>query len=758
MRGRRASVLSGGAAFAIAVGVWIRCGPLPQGFLDPRRHVSIEIVDRHGELLYEMLSHRGGRSAWLSSDHLPERLSEATLAAEDKRFFQHPGVDPLALLRAAWRNLAARRVREGGSTLTQQCVKLLSGRRRSLPGKLREMLLALRLEHRLSKKEILALYLNLAPYGNQHTGAASASRGYFDCAPENLTAAQAAFLAALPQRPTALDPYRNFGSALRRQAWVLSRLEALGVLSPVEARHARAERLRLTRGPKSFTAPHFVERVLASRRDNGARRILTTLDAALQHEVRGILETRRVSLREHGAHNVAVAVLDNATGEWLAWEGSGDYFDQQHGGAIDGVITPRQPGSALKPFTYALAFEKGFTPASVLPDIPSHFPTAEPGILYSPRNYDGVFRGPLRARIALAGSENVPAVWLLSRVGVPELLSLLRRAGLTTLDKNSGHYGFALTMGDAEVRLSELVAAYAVFARGGVYSTPRMVRGERARGWRILSERASFWVTDILSDPRARQYIFGAGGSLDFPFPAAVKTGTSQAYRDNWTVGFTKEVTVGVWVGNFDRSELRNSSGVTGAAPIFHAVLEAAVRRVAGSIETRDAPLAEPPSGLAPRSLCALSGLDATQACPALETEWLPSERAPFPCGWHLRRGAATLVAWPPEFRAWARARALTAARAVPAESRREGPLRIQNPPAGAVYLRDPTLRAAYQTLPLRAVAAGGRRPLRWQIDGRTVGRRASDEPLHWPLASGKHTVRVTDDRGFTDETAILVK
>jgi len=229
---------------------------------------------------------------------------------------------------------------------------------------------------------------------------------------------------------------------------VVDRMGAQGRLTPEELAAARAERLRLVRDPRAFLAPHFVERVRAQA-PAGARRIETTLDADLQRRVRGILEMHRERLLEHGAHNVAVAVLDNATATWLAWEGSGHYEDPEHGGAIDGVVSPRQPGSALKPFTYALAFERDFTPASVLPDLPAHFETAREGMLYSPRNYDGVFRGPLRARPALAGSENVPAVWLLSQVGVPDLLRLLRRGGFTTLDKTADHYGFALTMPDA---------------------------------------------------------------------------------------------------------------------------------------------------------------------------------------------------------------------------------------------------------------------------------------------------------------------
>ena len=249
-------------------------------------------------------------------------------------------------------------------------------------------------------------------------------------------------------------------------------------------------------------------------------------------------------------------MLDNSTGEWLAWEGSGDYFGSDFGGAIDGVTTLRQPGSTLKPFTYALAFEEGFTPASVLADVPSHFATAEEGIVYTPRNYDGGYRGPLRARLALAGSENVPAVALLAKLGPPALLRLLRGAGFRDLTRTADYYGLGLTLGDAEVTLEQLVTAYATFARAGVSVTPAMLLRHATPDDRrpLVSPRTAFWITDILSDPHAREFIFGRGGNLDFPFPVAVKTGTSQAYHDNWTVGYTRAVTVGVWVGNFDRA------------------------------------------------------------------------------------------------------------------------------------------------------------------------------------------------------------
>ncbi len=383
--------------------------------------------------------------------------------------------------------------------------------------------------------------------------------------------------------------------------------------------------------------------------------------------MQGIIERERAALDKAGAHNVAVVVLDNATGGWLAWEGSGNYQDQEHGGAINGALTPRQPGSALKPFTYALAFEDGRDPSSVLADVPSHFPTAEPGVLYSPRNYDGRFRGPLRARVALAGSENVPAVALLSDLGVPALVRFLRHAGFSTFDKTASHYGLGLTLGNAEVRLDELVGAYAAFARGGVWIRPHAivigVVDERARSvsarCALVSERTAFWITDVLSDPEARAYAFGRGGSLEFPFPVAVKTGTSQAYRDNWTIGYTREVTVGVWVGNFDREPLRSSSGVAGAGPIFHSVMMAAVQRLRGHVTIDDQPLMPAPAGVTRARICALSGMRANEWCPMQATEWVAAEADALPCSWHHHADEGLLTIWPDRYRTWARAQGL---------------------------------------------------------------------------------------------------
>ena len=510
------------------------------------------------------------------------------------------------------------------------------------------------------------------------------------------------------------------------QAIAKQRILASMKLPADELQRAQREELRFTPTAQPVLAMHFVERF-------GKRSGRTTLDARLQRTVLGIISAQRANLLEHGAHSVAVAVLDNRTGEWLAWEGSGDYFGKDFGGAIDGVITPRQPGSTLKPFTYALAFESGRSPATVLADVPSHFPTGEEGVVYTPRNYDGRYRGPLRARAALAGSENVPAVALLHQVGSESFLRLLRNAGFAGLDRTAEYYGLGLTLGNAEVTLEQLIRAYATFARGGV---------PVGRREQLVSKRTAFWITDILSDPDAREYAFGSGGSLDFPFPVAVKTGTSQAYRDNWTVGYTTDVTVGVWVGNFDLQPLHGSSGVTGAAPIFNAVMLAAVKHVRGALPIGDVtPIVAPPPDVEEVEICALSGSRPSTYCPAVRKEWLATTESARFCSWH-HDGT---IDWPAEYRAWVRA---TQPAAPSPATQHASVFRIANPPDGATYLIDPTLRSQYQTLRLRADAASR---VQWRVNNRPVG-------TEWPLVAGEHTITAIDDRGHRDSVKIVVK
>lgn len=743
--GRIRSVAAGCGLVFVGLGVgWIWFGPVPAAVIDQQRFAGSTIVDRNGVVLYEPLSMSGGRGRSLRRDELPEQVVGATVAAEDKRFFTHYGIDPIAVARALVHDIRSGRVVEGGSTLTQQVAKLLLGsRQRSFAQKVRESILAVRLERRYGKREILTMYLNLAPYGNQIHGIGRASRSYFGCAPSDLTPAQAAFLAALPQRPSAFNPLRDGTRAIDRQRYVLARM----ALSPRERTDARRERLQFRRDAQPLIAQHFVEEVLSSGIAHASEdgRIVTTLDSNLQGDVAGIIHAQRRRLLWHGARSVAVAVLDNHTGQWLAWEGSGDYFGDGFGGAIDGVLAQRQPGSTLKPFTYAVAFEQGFTPATVLADVPSNFPTAEEGVVYTPRNYDGVYRGPMTIRAALAGSENVPAVAMLSQIGAPALLRALRDAGFSDLSRTSDYYGLGLTLGDAEVRLDQLVTAYATLARGGWRVDPTFLpRAELVGHRQLFSRRTAFWITDILSDPDAREFVFGSGGSLDFPFAVAVKTGTSQAYRDNWTVGYTRDVTVGVWVGNFDRSEMHNSTGITGAAPIFHAVMLAAVKRVRGSLPLGDfTTIVDPPANTERVEVCALSGLQPSSYCRSRRSEWLAKERIAEFCSWHHDN----YVDWPAEYRAWAAATYPRGSSETERRNVKRTELRVVNPAEGATFLIDPTLRSSSQRLKLRATA-----PATWHVDDRKI---AGNE---WSMKPGKHTISASDGQGNRDTVRIFVK
>jgi penicillin-binding protein 1C len=375
-------------------------------------------------------------------------------------------------------------------------------------------------------------------------------------------------------------------------------------------------------------------------------------------------------------------------------------------------------------------------------------------------------------------------VALAADLGVPSLVRFLRRARLSTLDKSASFYGLGITLGNAEVRLDELVVAYSAFARGGSWLPAQAVRPagtgaagvDPGRGEPFVSPRTAFWVTDILADADAREYIFGRGGALELPFPVAVKTGTSQGYHDNWTIGYTREVTVGVWVGNFDRTPLVGSSGVTGAGPIFHAVMLAAQHRVVSREHAgaTGAILPAPPE-VRRATVCALSGMEAGASCPARRNEWLPTSLASLPCSWHHASGEGLLVVWPPEYRAWAKQRGLLADAAAAARastriasgpappSTRPTPasphaLRIVSPPDGAVYLIDPTLRRQFQTLPLRASAAAPATQVQWFVDGRQVGASVAEDEVRWPLVPGEHSVEARDGAGRRSAVAVRVK
>ncbi len=526
------------------------------------------LLDRHGEALHHLTLPDSTRSQPVPLSEIPADLIACTLAAEDKRFFSHSGVDLIATARAAKDRLTNGRTISGASTITQQLIKISSPKSpRTLKTKLREAFTARRLEMTWSKDQILEVYLNRLDYGHNRLGPAEAARYYFQKPLTDLSLAECALLAGLPQSPSRLNPTRHPDRALNRRSTVLTRLASTGNYDTSSISTAQTEPLHLRPLKKQPSAPWLASfpdlRPLTSD-------FRTSLDATLQRQLELIVQEELAPLESKNLHHAAVVVIHNPTGEILALVSSGNWNDPR-GGQINGALAPRSPGSALKPFTYLLSFEKsGRFPGSIVADIPTRFRTQEG--LDLPENFDRHFRGPVTIRQALACSLNVPAMRELNELGGPEPLhAFLQQLGITTLAPDPIPYGLGLTLGNAPVNLLELTNAYATLARSGDFQSPSLILHPSSPiSHRCFSSTSAYLISDILSDPTARAPAFGRHGPLELPFRCAAKTGTSSDFRDNWCLGYTPEFTIGVWAGNFDNSPMKGLSGVAGAGPIFH--------------------------------------------------------------------------------------------------------------------------------------------------------------------------------------------
>ena len=749
---------------------------------------SVRVTDRDGGLLREI--REGGRGRPVHLEAISPAVIEALIATEDRHFYRHPGVNPLALLRAAWMNTKAGRVVSGGSTITMQVARVLRGRQgASLVDKLAEMHLALRLELRLSKEEILALWLEHVPFGNETYGIEAAARLYFGKAAKDLTTSEAAFLVGLPQSPSRYNPFRHIERAQARQRRVLQAMERNGVLQTSERQRLEKLPVDLAEPEATFRAPLLTSTIAASLSAGGdVVDVRTTLDGALQQTVERLAKGHLERLRDASVTNAAVLVLDNTTGEVLAYVGSVNFWDVRAGGQNDGVRMRRQPGSALKPFTYAHALAtRRYTTASILPDLPLQ--VLEAGGAFSPANYDNAYHGPVALREALANSYNVPAVRLAREIGPGALLGMLRQSGFASLDKPAQHYGVGLTLGSGEVTLWELARAYAGLARGGTLPDVHAERWRRtAQGDTLrpasasiqpsgISPQVAYLITDVLRDPEARAAAFGRGGPLELPFPCAVKTGTSKDYRDNWTVGYTPRHTVAVWVGNFDGAPMRWVSGVTGAGPLFHAVMRAL--GPSGDF-TR-------PAGLAEATICPASGKRLGTFCSARQQRLFLDGTAPTDtCDVHQRfrldrrtgrhAGAATppeaveektFAVYPPAYHAWMRehgwplpptVRQEDLVEASPSEPAITDRLQVQYPESGTAFRVDPVLRSAYQKIHLSGSAAEDLLDVHWRVDGRRLVGGYQGAAL--PLEPGTHRIELwaVDEHGhpLRSRTAVV--
>lgn len=788
--------------------------PSPDTLYEHQTGVSSRILDRHGRLLYEIADPHTGHHVSVPLEEIPLYCRQATIATEDADFYTNPGVDVRGILRALWINLRGGEVLAGGSTITQQVARnlLLSPQERSQRTplrKLRESILAWRIARTFTKDEVLALYLNEVYYGNLAYGIEAAARTYFGKGVRELSLAECALLTGLPQSPALYDPLTDPERARKRQRVVLGLMVERGYITPEQAELAAQERLHFAATPFPIEAPHFGMVVWAwLEKRFGAEAlytqglvITTTLDLDLQHTAEEAIRRHLARLaqasEESGlreVNNAALVALDPQTGAILTMVGSPDYFNPAIDGAVNAALALRQPGSAIKPLTYAAAFTPRadgqggqgqplpgqgrarplLTPASVIMDVRTAFPTRE-GLPYVPVNYDHRFHGPVSAREALAQSLNVPAVRVLQMVGVDRLVTLANDLGMTSFGTGE-RFGLALTLGGGEVRLLELTAAYAAFANGGRRVEPvgvlevRDARGHlryRAQptpGPQVLDPRVAYLITDILADERARAPAFGTGSVLSLSRPAAAKTGTSSDWRDNWTVGYVPQLVTGVWVGNADGRPMRDVSGVEGAGPIWHDFMERALRG------QPVIPFAEPP-GLERVRVCLPSGLLPTDLCPRTREELFLAGTAPTePDHWYQRfridratglpAGPDTpperveervFIVPPAEVWEWARAHGwpLPPETALPSTTSSTSgelpgpPLVITYPDNGTVYRLSPVVPGAYQAIRIAVRPANGVRvtEVTLYVDGAPLATFTTPPyEARWTLEAGEHT------------------
>jgi penicillin-binding protein 1C len=691
------------------------------------------VLDRHGAPL-RLQRGEGVDRRWVPLARIDRDVIDAVVAVEDQRFFSHAGVDLRATLRALGQDVVPGGRRSGASTITQQLVKLVYGRPHGVVSKVVEILRALELERRMDKDAILEQYLNRLPFGNGVEGIARAAEAYFGRSVDALTLGEAALLAGLPQAPSRLDPRRHLQRAITRRDHVLDRMLALGLRTPEEIRLARAERPAIRRAsPRSYRAPRFVDAVVADvRRGERTPRegaITTTLDLALQDRAEAILGTTLTRFERRGAVNAAAIVVAHGSGEILAYVGAAR--SDAEGGALDLLAARRQPGSTLKPFAYALFFDRGGGPATIVDDLRAPM-TGHRGALYVAENYDGTERGPVSARLALAGSLNLAALDVARRLGQDRLVEGLGGFGLAE-GRDAAELGAAVVLGGADVTGRELAEAYTALARGGErvplrYTPPT---GPPVAPRRVVSREAARLVREVLADRAARRTGFGADlADLAGPGEVALKTGTSQGWRDAWAAAFDDDFVVVAWLGDPSGDAMERVSGFEAAAPAAMRILgEARLRRDA----LLDAPTpAQPAVELAHAHVCAHSGLRPGPRCTHVVEEVFARGRVPTrTCEVHGEDGAVLLE---PRYASWLARTAPIGMRlrgapagAAPAEPR------VVYPAAGAILVLPPGARPR---IPLRAaVADTPRTDASFEIDGRSV------EGASWPLEPGTHEV-----------------
>ena len=690
---------------------------------------TLTLLDCRGREIAELASPEARTQFPIRLEKMGPWLPRITVALEDRRFYNHSGIDWHAIAAACTRNLRSRHLVSGASTITQQLVKLATGRwQRSWSGKLYEGIVAWKLEHRWSKERILAEYLNRSSYGNRRIGPEAAARAYFDKPARDLTLSEAVFLAGLPQAPTRFNPWRHPEHANRKYNRSLARLVELGVITrDQQSLLARPPKIAHTDPPR--LAAHFVDAVVA--RNPGLRgTVRTTLDLDLQATAERLVRSHLSALNRHDITQAAVVVVENATGAIRAMVGSENYAVSQ----INGATQPRSCGSTLKPFVYLDAIDKRLlTAASLLPDTPDAI--RDEYADYDPQNYNHHYLGPVRLREALGCSLNVPAVFALSRLGARPAFYQLQKCGFD-FPHGLADYGAGFVLGNAETRLVDLAAAYAGLARGGTAMRAKFLAAEHQPLTRIASKEATAIINDILCDNDARQRSFGPRSPLAFEERIAAKTGTSSGFRDTWTVGFDKEHTVAVWAGNFDGRPMRDTFAVRAATPLWAAVIQELLRR--------DHPL-DPPienERLVRREICKTTGLLRSRFSPATLNELFLAGTEPQEdsAGYFSSDGKLLL---PGAYGRWCVSRDNTIGAHVRSD------FRITSPPPNAHYEIDSVLPASQQMVELTAAAASD---IEWFVNNERVSPQQNSR-FFWQLSPGEWHVRAVSRVGTAEET-----
>jgi penicillin-binding protein 1C len=630
-----------------------------------------------------------------------------------------------------------------------QLARLVHPHSGGLQGKIVEAWDAIRLEAKLSKKEILELYLNSIPFGSNVEGLAAITRVRFGSSIRELDDNRAALLAPVPRRPLLYDPALNPEAAVSA-AMALSGRCRLG-LREYELRQA-AKEAALPSGdqddPRSpFFAPHFTERIKVSDTNLRSTKVRSTIDLALQLFAEEELSLEISLLSDKRISNGAILAIENETGAARVYVGSGSWFNEEASGKIDGVRFRAQPGSCLKPFLYAMALDSGFSPADIMPDLPTVFGSRE---AYVPSNFNNRFNGPVRLRIALASSLNIPAVYVLERLGVRTFEEYLVSLGFDSIRETIGTHGTGLALGNAEVSLEEMVRAFSVFPRMG---SPVQLRwtedGEHGQvlghaAPSVMSPYAAWMIADILSDRSSRFVGFGPAPALATPFESMFKTGTANQFQHIWALGATKRFTVGVWMGNFSGETVIGSTGSSIPARIA-AKLLGALEETAGQEKGQKTEglrtkgrvtenLAGPlPQGTAEVQICALSGMAAGPYCTGLARDYIRREKIPAACNWHTQAG----LFYPSEYRSWLTERFRSGG------VRQEGPGRIRTPVSGAVFYLDPSLPAGAQAL--RVETSGFSQGTLLFVDGELAGSLNHAGVYALPLSRGRHSITVAD-------------